>query len=189
VLDPGRGQVVLTAYFDTETFLVNNVRAYRVAAVRQGDRILRIDPDLWRPPAGRLSFSDPLVVEFLDGGWSNVEAWGTWALGNSSRLRISLTAGTEHRMVINASPYCPTPRSRQSMQVMWNATPLADFVFEGCVPQTFEVVIPGNLVSGNLDVVTFHYGYSTAPFEATGGIHGDRCQLAVGFESIQFEPQ
>ncbi len=34
VLEPGSGNVMLAVHFNTETFLVNNVRAYRVVAVR-----------------------------------------------------------------------------------------------------------------------------------------------------------
>ncbi|RMF28063.1 MAG: hypothetical protein D6759_16535, partial [Chloroflexi bacterium] len=59
VLDPQSGDLVETAYFDVTSFRVNNVRAYRIAAVRDGERIVRVDPTCWRPPGGQLDFRDP----------------------------------------------------------------------------------------------------------------------------------
>ncbi len=188
ILDPRSGDLVETAYFDVTSFRVNNVRVYRIAAVRDGERIVRVDPTVWRPPREQLDFRDPAVTWFLEEGWSAPEPWGTWATGQESRLQVSLPPGPPYRLTMEAVPYCPTPNARQTIRVFWNGTPLQDLAFEGCRSQTFSLSLPARLVSGDVDQLTFRYGYATSPFEASGGSDGDRRQLAVGFTRLRFEP-
>ena len=189
VVEPESGSVRLTVHFDTDTFLVNNVRVYRIAAIRKGDSLVRVDPACWQPPDGKLDFSDPGTSWHLGEGWSGMEAWGTWALGRESTLQVSLTANTAYVMQTKVTPYCPTPDAHQSMTVFWNHTRLAELDMNDCAPQMLEVEVPAAMVSGGVDQITFRYAYAASPFESTGGISGDQRLLAVGFTAVQFEPQ
>lgn len=189
VLEPVSGRVTHTARFDTETFLIDNIRVYRIAAVKQGDEVLRVDPGCWHLPNEQLDFADPGAEWFLENGWSGSEPWGTWAVGLESSVQVALELGSAYTMYLDAAPYCPAPDARQSVEVLWNGATLGDFQFAGCEHQTLEVNVPASAVTGQVDRVSFRYAYAVSPLEATGGANGDARLLAVGFTGMRFEPR
>lgn len=187
VLDESSGEVLRSANFDTETFLVNNTRVYRIAAVRRDDELDRLDVEAWFPSDGALDFSLFGSRWFLDEGWSSQESWGAWGIGSYSSARFGLPDSKDYEMLIHAFPYCPDSGASQAMRVLWNGRRLDTVEFEACELQTFSITVPRNFLSHNdINEITFHYRYAQSPYEVSGGIDGDRRPLAVGFTKIEF---
>lgn len=189
VLEPDSGTMFMSVNFDTETFLVDNVRVYRVAAVLQDAAVVRLDSRAWYPSQARLDFGDFSVTWFMGEGWADPEFWGTWGVGETSSLKLALPVRTSYAMHITAMPYCPTSDSTQAMHVRWNGYDLGTLTFADCEQQTFRLEIPAAYVTDTLSQLDFAYAYALSPFEASNGTNGDRRRLAVGFSEILFEPR
>ena len=187
VLDASSGEILQIHHFDTESFLVDNTRAYQIAEVRYNDGATLVDPKAWIPPDLVLDFSDAETQWYLDEGWSVAESWGTWAIGTRSILRIALSTGTTYVMQLNAFPYCAENETDQTIRVLFDGLPVTDLAFEGCDTQQFEVPLPESTGSG-LHQLEFIYGRALSPYEATNGVDLDQRALSVGFELIEFAP-
>jgi hypothetical protein len=140
------------------------------------------------PVAGRsftLLANDPSSPLFSS-GWSPVEEWGRWNEGPVSAMTIILAPGSAYRLIIEAFPFCPDQAARQTVRVSWNDTLLGVMAFDGCTAQMLELEIPDDAPTGQVDAITFEYGYTASPADVSESSDGR--SLAVGLVSITFAP-
>lgn len=101
---------------------------------------------------------------------------------------VRLAAGTDYWMLLEAMPYRREPADLQSMAVFVNGILVADLRLGACARQAFELTLPGRLVGGDVNPLTFPYAHGAPPSEATGGISAGGRRLAVGLLRFEFEP-
>ena len=128
----------------------------------------------------KISFSSEAIKPFLRDGWSDVERWGTWALGHESGIAIFSPEQHKLKIAVTAFPQY-VPGKQQSIQIFYNDIPVGEYQFPigSSEPQDIEVVVPAKLVTGRLDQIKFVFGYTVTPIEV--GLSNDARQLSVGF--------
>jgi hypothetical protein len=134
-----------------------------------------------------MAFGVEDIKPYLRDGWSAPEGWGTWAEGTYSKLSLYLGKPQTMTLTITVIPHFVAGR-QQSIKVYYNNTPVGHYEFpEGAQdPQQFSFQVPKSLISGQLDVIKFEYGYAVSPQEL--GASNDERQLAVGFIRARFSP-
>lgn len=135
----------------------------------------------------QLSFGDQAIAPFLKSGWSNIENWGVWALGNQAELNIFVPAAQDLTVKIEAFPQ-PNSNRQQKVKFMYNNTFVGEYQFPmgNTAPQKISFKIPAKLVTGRLDRIKFLFDYAVSPAEQ--GINNDARQLAVGFLNMNITP-
>ncbi len=135
----------------------------------------------------QLSFGDQAIFLFLKSGWSTIENWGVWALGEQAELSIFVPTAQDLVVEIEAFSQ-PNPSRQQKVKFMYNNTFVGEYQFpmSNTAPQKISFKIPAKLVTGRLDRIKFPFDYAVSPVEQ--GINNDARQLAVGFLNMNITP-
>ncbi|RLC82982.1 MAG: hypothetical protein DRJ03_18190 [Chloroflexi bacterium] len=136
----------------------------------------------WSPAlytvTGSLDLTSDNVAPYLGEGWSMAEAWGRWAIGHSSLVYVHLDKRIDTLLTANVFPYYIEGEA-QHITVYYNDQLLDRVVLPDAEAREFSIIIPGSLISRDVDVLRFDYGYTWSPAE--GDLGGDQRALAVGF--------
>lgn len=153
-----------------------------------------------RPPAtkataydiasGPLAFSLGAVGPLhLGNGWDSPEDWGTWSLGESSRLRLQLdpVPAVPLDLVLEARVLAGPRIPQRRIAIRAGALPIADMV-RGAGATQLRVALPAGAIDseGLLDL-RIDVSPSASPRDA--GVNADPRPLGIGLVSLALEPR
>ena len=129
-----------------------------------------------------IDLRDPGSRAYLKKGWSYLETWGTWGIGDASEVVFSLKSHSDRRLVVRATAHS-SPDRQQTMDVYLNSLLLDRWTFKktAWTWETFQVRIPAIAFRSGANLLSFRYGQS----ESTPGM--DQRPLSVAFERIAFD--
>ena len=96
-------------------------------------------------------------------------------------MGVQLTPG-DYQLSVELSPFEMEGQS-QSLTVFWNEHLIGETSLSS-EQQVLHFSIPASIVTGDVDVIRFIYGYAVSPFEL--GQSGDRRKLGVYVSQITF---
>jgi hypothetical protein len=192
IINPENGLVESVFSRDLTAGLdVDGLGRFRIIGRWHGDEIEVASPELvaaWNPPAGGvIDFAGWSSNRFMGRGWGLTEDWGVWTEGERAILYVHLEPQA-YQLTVEAMPFAAEDR-QQTIELFWNSQTVGEVAFTGVEPQQLQFAIPAEVVTGELDQLTFQFGYAISPFEVTQGQSADQRFLAVWFINMQFVPK
>lgn len=143
-----------------------------------------LSPPVPMPPGTSFDLTRSAVRWHLVHGWSEPEAYGTWALGPRAGFRMRLARATPHRLVAELAPYDRLGRA-QVIEVRYGSTLIAVWRPPDHQWSTFTAEVPAELPTGSVDEVRFGFAAAARPMDRD--LSEDPRRLAAFFRSIRFE--
>lgn len=160
-------------------------------------KLYDLTPDAYKyplPPNGMLDIGTREARKFLIAGFSYDEVWGgttttfVWSSEPESTIKIRFPSeSSDMLMTLRLQPFLYPDFPQQSIAIFLNGHSVETLRLEKNF-STYDVMLPAELLEPVVNLITFQYGYTIAPSEASNGTSQEQRQLAVAFDSIRFTP-
>jgi hypothetical protein len=135
----------------------------------------------------RLLFSkDQLGLQYLAGGWSQPEHWGTWSDGSQAMIILTLESGRGSTILVEANPLLSPYRPEQTVEVKMNGLATSSVTLTANSGGRFVVEIPEG-VNEQLrqnPVLRLQLRFPDAARPVDIGINNDDRKLAIGLVAL-----
>jgi len=126
---------------------------------------------------------------YLVGGWSQPEPWGTWSDGKDAVIKLHVTNPNANRLVLEVNPLVSSSHPHQRVEVRVNDSSSSTVTLSAISEQRFEVSIPPEvqeqLKYRTLITLQLHLPDAVRPVDI--GISNDKRELAIGLVALSVQ--
>jgi hypothetical protein len=122
---------------------------------------------------------------YLAYGWSDSEAWGTWADGDTAILRLAPVPEGKADLIltVQARAFLAPQTPRQDIAVLVNGRPIGSWSFDSHEMTTRELRVPADAIQ-DFEAIQIAFTTTTARSPAELGISSDARRLSIGVAEV-----
>lgn len=194
LLDQGIGYIYSPPRYLASAFYGEEFLKYLKPKAFGGYKVM-LDEDERRayfssPENGYIDIGTAWAWKYLGEGWNRAEGVGegVWVDAPEAQLFVALPNQAQdhpgYRMQLKATPFSCGVDEPQIMDVTVNDVKIGSLILKADGPQEYELMIPSELLSPEVNVIRLHFAYHISPKSV--GCNDDLRTLAAWLDYVQF---